>query len=78
MQVSEKVQKCIEENGIIILENGDFENLDSINFISTIVDIESEFDIEFPEEYLLMDTFYNFENIVFIVKKLIENKDEEA
>lgn len=74
MQINERIKECIEDNGIIVLEDGSFDNIDSINFISAIISIESEFDIEFPEEYLLMSTFCDFDNVVLIVNEIIENQ----
>ena len=74
MTVRDRVLSCIEESGIIVLKNGDFENLESINFISSIINIEAEFDLEFPDEYLLMDTFCDFENVVLIVETLLGDR----
>ena len=31
--------------------------MDSINFISLIIELEAEFDIQIPDEWLQMDTF---------------------
>lgn len=74
MAISERVIKCIEENGIIVLENGNFDNMESYNFISTIISIESEFDIEIPDEYLLMSTFCNLDNVVLIIEDILKDK----
>lgn len=75
MSVNERVLKCIEENGIIVLEDGNFDNMDSINFISAIISLESEFDIEFPDEYLLMSTFCDLHNAVLIVGDMLKTKN---
>jgi acyl carrier protein len=76
MSINERVLKCIEENGIVVLEDGNFDNMDSINFISAVISIESEFDIEFPDEYLLMSTFCDFKNVVLIVVDISDKKSE--
>ncbi len=75
MPVNERVLKCLEENGIIVLEDGNFENMNSINFISAIISLESEFDIEIPDEYLLMSTFCDFHNVVLIINDLLKSKN---
>lgn len=75
MTVNERVLKCIEENGIIVLENGNFDNMDSINFISAIISLESEFDIEFPDEYLLMSTFCDLHYVVLVVGDILKSKN---
>lgn len=71
MKIEQRVCNCLEKNGIVILEDGTFDNLDSINFISAIVDLESEFDIEFPDEYLSMEIFSEFEQLVFTIKEMV-------
>lgn len=78
MNMSERVQKCIEENGILVLEDGSFDNMDSIQFISAIVSLESEFDIEFPDEYLLMSTFRDFYTAVRVVGDIMKSKVASA
>lgn len=75
MTINERVLKCMEENGIIVLKNGNFDNMDSINFISAVISIESEFDIEFPDEFLSMSTFCDFENVVLVIGDILKGKD---
>lgn len=77
MKMIERIRKCIEESGIDVLESGELDNVESINFISAIISMEQEFDIEFPDEYLLIDIMSNIENICYIVKQVIDNKNEE-
>ena len=60
----------IELNGAEINEKGEIEDIDSIVFISLVLDLEEEFNIEIPDEYLLMSTF---SNITLIINKLIDN-----
>lgn len=71
MNIEQRVYDCLEKNGIVILEDATFDNLDSINFISAIVDLESEFDIEFPDEYLSIELFSEFAQLVFTIKEMI-------
>ena len=55
---------------IDIIEHLDLVNdmsMDSITFISLVVKIESRFDIEIPDDFLLMDYFQNIDKIVEIV-----------
>ena len=46
-------------------------NVDSITFIQIIIDIEVEFSILIPDEYLLMEGFNTVSEIANIVEKLI-------
>ena len=63
----------IELNGAEINEKGEIEDIDSIVFISLVLDLEEEFNIENPDEYLLMSTFSSIDNITLIINKLIDN-----
>lgn len=48
------------------------EIIDSIMFVSIIIEIEQEFNIEIPNEYLNIEMFECVENIVNAVTKVIE------
>ena len=48
-----------------------FEELDSIQIISAIVEIEECFDIEIPDEYLVAEFFENINHIVDVILELI-------
>ena len=50
------------------------QEIDSISFITVIVDIEREFDIEFPDEYLVMDSISSFDKLYEIVSMLVDTK----
>ncbi|WP_068619660.1 acyl carrier protein [Paenibacillus tuaregi] len=71
MDVHDKVLDCLEENGIEVLDDGKLNNVDSFAFISAIVSLEEVFDIEFPDEYLLIEKLSNIDNICFIVKQML-------
>ena len=68
----------IELNGAEINEKGEIEDIDSIVFISLVLDLEEEFNIEIPDEYLLMSTFSSIDNITLIINKLIDNIETAA
>lgn len=54
--------------------------MDSINFISLIIELESTFDIQIPDDWLLMEKFQNYTLIYSAVEELlqiIEKKDNE-
>lgn len=48
-----------------------FEELDSIQIISAIVEIEECFDIEIPDEYLVAEFFENINHIVDVILELM-------
>ncbi|MBS5303551.1 MAG: hypothetical protein KHZ13_06395 [Firmicutes bacterium] len=71
MEKLQKIQNCLEENGIEVLNDGTLDNVDSISFISSIVSLEEEFNIEFPDEYLLIEKMNNINNICLIIESLL-------
>lgn len=51
--------------------------MDSVNFISLIVELEAEFDIQIPDEWLLMDKFRECSLVLSAVEELIMPKETE-
>ncbi len=52
--------------------------MDSVIFISMVVEIESYFNIEIPDEFLILDKFKNFTQIMSIIEELLLKKVEEV
>ena len=52
--------------------------MDSVNFISLIVELEVEFDIQIPDEWLLIDKFRECSSILSAVEELIVKKETEG
>lgn len=71
MDRRETILRCLEENGIEISENGDLVGGDSMGFISAVLDIEQEFNIEIPNEYLLIDVLSNLNQFEAVVETQI-------
>ena len=61
--------KGFDTNLVEYIDLIDDAGMDSITFISIIVEIEAKFGIIVPDEMLVMDNFRNIENIVTIVEK---------
>ena len=70
-----EVEKIFEQNGIVIEQNGNLSDLDSLKLVSSIVDIEDKFNIEFPDELLLMDVFIDINPLCQIIQKIKEDKE---
>ena len=58
--------ECFNRNGIEHISPST--EYDSLSFITTVVDIENEFGITFPDELLNADTFIDLETLTDIVK----------
>lgn len=63
-----------------VIEEVDFVEdlgMDSITFISMVVEIESYFDIIIPDGYLRIDKFNNVDQIVSIIEEELKKEVEE-
>lgn len=63
-----------------VIEELDFVDdlgMDSITFISMVVEIESYFDIKVSDDYLLIDKFKNVAQIMSIIEEELKKKVEE-
>ena len=59
-----------DENGKVIIYT---DSIDSIQLVSIIVDIESAFQIEIPDEYMVPEFLSSFEHVVSVVSDLYNN-----
>ena len=71
-----KIIKCMVEIGIIIeasLEGRfiDEDIDDSLTYISFIVEIEEEFNISIPDEYLQADIIETYEDVAEMIQQLL-------
>ena len=63
-----------------LLEYVDFADdlgMDSITFITLVVEIEATFDITVPDDLLLMDNFDNMDDVIKVVAEQLEEKTTE-
>ena len=78
-EVIELISELFKDNGfdIDILEYVDLIDdlgMDSITFISIVVEVEAHFNIEVPDDMLLMDNFKKVDNIVNIIMNELDSK----
>lgn len=52
--------------------------MDSIGFISLIVELETEFNIQIPDEWLLVDKFREYSSVFSAVEELILQKETDG
>ncbi len=77
MDIENKIRKILDENGIYIADNLDEKlDLDSITFISVIVCLENEFEVDIPDDYLSMDKFMTFKNYVDNIKAILDSQSK--
>ena len=51
-------------------------DISSLNFVSIIIGIEDEFDLEIPDERLTLDIFKSFNGLVELITVLENNKNK--
>lgn len=51
--------------------------MDSVNFISLIIEIESSFGIQIPDDWLLMEKFQHYSQIYDAIISLLPSKELE-
>lgn len=78
MNTREKVIECLSNVGILIDDQQEDVNvneydIDSITFISFIVEIENEFGIVIPDGYLYAEILQSLNGFVSFLDQLIEN-----
>ena len=72
IQLQKKIIEILEDNGIYVSDDWDEElEFDSITFISTIVCLEEELNIEIPDNFLLFDNFKTLRLYIDNVYKIL-------
>ena len=78
--VKEKIKVVLENNGITSGANDadiDVAAVDSIAFISFVVDIENTFEIVFPDELLTFAILQSLDGLADIVYGLLTENDDQ-
>ncbi len=79
MQKSFEVQMKLifAQNGYEIEQGSEMEQLalDSLQFLSILCDLENEFGVSIPDEYLSGEGINTFADIVELIGRLIEGRD---
>ena len=80
-EVIELVSELFKDKGfdIDIIEYVDLIDdlgMDSITFISIVVEIEAHFDIEVPDDMLLLENFKCVDDIVSVIENELSKKSE--
>lgn len=80
--IKEKIVEIINNNikGIKLQSDQAIEDLsltgmDSIKFISIIITLEEEFDIEIPDEYLVLTEMNTISKMADVISTVLDNKN---
>ena len=82
MNYYQEIIKCLESIGVIILEDCDDVDLteyqiDSLMFVSLIVELESHFHIEISDNYLTYQTIASLKGLSNLIETLCNDSEEE-
>ena len=76
-----KIIEALNDVGILVDEE-DFDvidlreyEMDSIMFVSFVVNLEEEFGINVPDEYLSLNQLANLNSVQYIIEELIKEKE---
>lgn len=72
MDINLKVEKIFEENGVNITDPESLENIDSIQYVTIIVEIEQLFNITLPDYFLAENALVDFPKLVNIISNILE------
>lgn len=75
--INQRLREILEGNGIFYENNNliNAESIDSITFVSAIVDIEEEYHIFIPDEYVSVQLIGNLEELSCLINELIKNSE---
>lgn len=76
-EMKQIVRHVFEENGIDIDDKDAVENMDSLEYIATLVSLEEKFEIEFPDSMLTKNMFENMNDFYLLLGWLIGINDLE-
>lgn len=82
MNIRDRIIECLDHVGILIDCDAEDVNIndydvDSISFISFIVEVENEFGIEIPDGYLYVEVLQSLNGFINLVGQLIDEKENE-
>lgn len=74
--VYERIEKIFLDYGADINDEEAIRNIESLQYIAIFVEIENEFEITIPDEFLDYNIFIDKEKFINVIKSLVEIKDE--
>lgn len=76
MDIKSEVVRIFEENGVDASEVQNLIDIDSIQYISIVVEIEQYFGVVLPDFVLVQNEFSDFDGFIGIVSDVYEHRDE--
>lgn len=73
MNIELEIERIFDENGIDISKLDDLESIDSIQYITIVVEIEQFFNIILPDYFLAENIILDIRKLINIVTELYES-----
>lgn len=73
MNFKAEIERIFDENGVNITDSANLENIDSIQYVTIIVEIEQFFNITLPDYFLVENALADFQKLINIVANIYEN-----
>lgn len=70
MNIREEIIKIFEENGVDVTDEQQLEDIDSVQYVSIVVDIEQLFGITLPDYVLEDNKFVDIDAFIETVKSI--------
>lgn len=69
-EIKDKMINILRQNGIIVFEENEVIEMNSLMYISLIVNIEEEFEIEVPDDYLNLNQLNCLSDFVILISSI--------
>lgn len=75
MDIKAEIEKIFEENGVDFNNSENLENIDSIQYVTIIVEIEQLFNITLPDYFFVENSLSDFPRLINVVTDIYENSN---
>jgi len=69
--IKEKLTSIMSQNGLCLLNEEELLEIDSVKFITIILDIEEAFQIEIPDDKLIIDELKSLDDFCNLIYSLL-------
>lgn len=76
MEIKERILEIIQGFGYDTSDPDFYLNMDSVGYINSLVAIETEYDITFPDDAMAENIFISMDHCADLVRELINAKED--
>lgn len=77
MNIREELQNIFEENGVDTSDSQQLREIDSVQYITIIVEIEQKFNIVLPDSYIEKNVAEDFDVFVDMIQEILKSSNYE-